>query len=165
MQAITRFKIATAFPVHGEATFSQIAKNCNLDESVLRRLLRHAMTKNVFHEPRKAIVAHTAASKLLAEDQKIHDWVRVSTDELWQGAAQTVNAISKYPGSQEPNQTGFTLANNTDKSIFEFFDQYPDRAQRFGMLCPRTPQVQDMNLNIWFVASIGAPSDMALWLM
>ena len=77
-------------------------------------------------------MAHTAASKLLAEDQQIHDWIRVSTDELWQGAAQTVNAISKYPGSQEPYQTGFTLANNTDMSMFEFFAQYPDRAQRFG---------------------------------
>ena len=90
------------------------------------------MTKNIFQEPRKGVVAHTAASRLLAEDQQLQDWVYVSTNELWQGAAQTVNAIVRYPGSQEPNQTGFTLANNTEKSIFEYFEQHPECAQRFG---------------------------------
>ncbi|KAL6721260.1 hypothetical protein ACLMJK_000362 [Lecanora helva] len=132
LQAITRFDIAKAFPIDEEATFAQIAKTCGLDESVLKRLLRHAMTKRVFREPHKGVVAHTAASKLLATDQQIHDWVRVSTDELWQGTAQTVNAIARFPMSQEPNQTGFSLANGTDKSVFEYFDQYPERAQRFG---------------------------------
>jgi hypothetical protein len=33
------------------------------------------------------------------------DWVAASSDELWQGAAQTVNAMEKWPGSQEPNET------------------------------------------------------------
>lgn len=132
MQAITRFNIAKTFPPHEEVPFSQIAQSCALDESVLRRILRHAMTLDIFREPRKGVVAHTAIWKLLAEDQQIHDWVGASTDELWQGAAQTVNALAKYPGSQEPNQTGFALANNTDKSIYEVFGQYPDRAKRFG---------------------------------
>ena len=132
MQAITRFQIATAFPIHGDAPFSEIAKACGLDESILRRILRHAMTKNIFRESRKGIVSHTAVSKLLAEDQQMHDWVGASTDELWQGAAQTVNALIKYSGSQEPNQTGFALANNTEKSIYEVFGQHPDRAKRFG---------------------------------
>lgn len=132
MQAITRFQIATSFPINEEVSFSTIAKAHELDESVLRRILRHAMIKNIFREPRKGVVAHTAVSRLLAEDRQIHDWVGASTDELWQAAAQTVNALTKYPHSQEPNQTGFALANNTDKSVYEVFGQFPERAQRFG---------------------------------
>lgn len=50
-------------------------------------------------------MAHTAASRLLAEDSLMADWVGANTDELWQGVSQTVNAMVKYPGSQEPNQT------------------------------------------------------------
>jgi hypothetical protein len=65
------------------------------------------MTKRIFHEPREGVVAHTAASRLIAEDSQISDWVGASTDELWQAAAQTVNAMVKYPGSQEPNETVF----------------------------------------------------------
>lgn len=105
MQAITRFNIAASFPVHKEATFAEISDACGLDEHLVRRILRHAMTKHIFKEARKGVVAHTAASRLLAENAEIHDWVGASTDELWQAASQTVNALVKYPGSQEPNQT------------------------------------------------------------
>lgn len=105
MQAITRFNIASSFPVHEEVSFTAISDACGLSVPVLRRILRHAMTKYIFKEPRKGIVAHTAASRLLAEDEQIRDWIGASTGELWQAAAQTVNALVKYPDSQEPNQT------------------------------------------------------------
>ena len=132
MHALTRFRIANTFPIHEEKSFSEIANACGLDESVMRRLLRHAMTKNIFREPRKGVISHTAVSRLLAEDSKLHDWVGASTDELWQAATQTINALIKYPRSQEPSQTGFALANNMEKSIYEVFAMHPDRAKRFG---------------------------------
>ncbi|KAM3076301.1 hypothetical protein ACMFMF_005634 [Clarireedia jacksonii] len=78
---------------------------------------------------------------MLAEDQQMADWVATSSDELWQAASQTVNAMVKHPGSQEPNETlwfskrlvtGFALANRTDKSVFETLSQNPPRARRFG---------------------------------
>lgn len=109
MQAVSHFKIASSFPVDEEASFTQISKACGVNEPDLRRLLRHAMTKHIFSEPRKNCVAHTAASRLLAEDQQMSDWVGASTGELWQAASQTVNAMVKFPGSQEPNQTVPTL--------------------------------------------------------
>jgi hypothetical protein len=105
MQAIGRFNIATSFPIHEETSFADIAQTCHVNELDVRRILRHAMTKRIFSEPRKGVVAHTAASRLLAEDSQVADWVGANTDELWQAASQTVNAMVKYPGSQEPNQT------------------------------------------------------------
>ncbi|KAF4633506.1 hypothetical protein G7Y89_g4613 [Cudoniella acicularis] len=132
MQAIVRFQIATSIPIHGEKSFTEIAESCSLDELDVRRILRHAMTKRIFYEPRKGIVAHTAASRLLVEDSQMSDWVGASTDELWQAASQTVNAMVKYPGSQEPNETGFAIANNSDKSVFEVLSQDMFRAKRFG---------------------------------
>lgn len=76
-----------------------------LREDIVRRLIRHAIVKDIFSEPRPGIVAHNAVSRLLAEDQGIHDWVAASTDDLWQAAAQTCNALGKWPGSEEPNET------------------------------------------------------------
>lgn len=105
MHAITRFNIASSFPVLEEASFGQISQSCGLAEPIVRRILRHAMTKHIFCEPRKGVVAHTAASRLLAQDEQMHDWVGSSTDDLWPAAAQTVNALVTYPNSQEPNQT------------------------------------------------------------
>ena len=105
MQAITRFNIASSFPIEREATFAEISNACGVDEPLVRRILRHAMTKYIFREPRKGFVTHTAASRLLAENAEIHDWVGASTDDLWQAASQTINALVKHPGSEEPNQT------------------------------------------------------------
>lgn len=61
--------------------------------------------KDIFSEPRPGVVTHNAVSRLLAEDQVIHDWVGASTDDLWQAASQACNAIEKFPGSQEANET------------------------------------------------------------
>ncbi|KAL8702456.1 MAG: hypothetical protein Q9201_004380 [Fulgogasparrea decipioides] len=131
MQAVSRFNLPATFPVNEETTFAHIAGECGLPESIVRRLLRHAMTKHIFQEPRKGVVAHTATSRLLAEDPQMNDWVAASTDELWQAASQTLNAVVKYHASQEPHETGFALAHGT-KSIFQYFSEHPDRATKLG---------------------------------
>ncbi|KAI1427098.1 S-adenosyl-L-methionine-dependent methyltransferase [Xylaria sp. FL1777] len=131
-QAITRYRIAHSFPVGQEASFADVAAATGLDQGLVRRFVRHAIVKDIFTEPRPGIIAHNAVSRLLAEDQVIHDWVSASTDDLWQAAAQTCNALDKWPGSQEPNETGFSMANETDQSIYVEFSKFPERARRFG---------------------------------
>lgn len=105
MQAVSRFKMAACFPIDEETSFAHIASKCGLPEPIVRRLLRYAMTKHIFREPRKGVVAHTATSRLLAEDDQMNDWVAASTDELWQAASQTLNAVVKYHASREPHET------------------------------------------------------------
>ncbi|KAJ8131015.1 hypothetical protein O1611_g2611 [Lasiodiplodia mahajangana] len=40
--------------------------------------------------------------------------------------------MSQFPGSEEPNETGFTVANNTNKPIHEFMADFPGRSARFA---------------------------------
>ncbi|KAI0015114.1 S-adenosyl-L-methionine-dependent methyltransferase [Xylariomycetidae sp. FL0641] len=131
-QAIVRFRLAHTFPVGQTTTFREIAAASGLREPDVRQFLRLATLQRVFAEPRPGVVAHTAASRLLAEDRALSDWVAASTDDLWQAAAQTCNAVARYPGSQEPSETGFSLANHTDQPIYEVFSQFPERARRFA---------------------------------
>ncbi|KAI1129798.1 putative O-methyltransferase [Nemania abortiva] len=130
--AIMRFRLAEAFPIDGETTFTELAASSGLNEMHVRKLLRFAMTQHIFREPRPGVVAHTASSRLLVEDKGLANWLRFSTDELWHAAYQTVNAMAKYPGSEEPNETGFALANNTSKNVFHFFQDNPERQERFA---------------------------------
>ncbi|KAK8136213.1 O-methyltransferase [Apiospora sp. TS-2023a] len=131
-QAIIRFRLAQSFPVGSSATFAEVASTCGLSETLVRRFLRHAMVKGIFTETRRGVVSHNAVSRLLAEDDALRDWVGASTDDLWQAAAHTCEAICKYPGSEEPNETGFALANGSDKSVYQIFAENPERAGRFG---------------------------------
>jgi hypothetical protein len=63
-------------------SFAEIAKQTPLTEQMVARLLRHAITQRIFREPEPGMVAHTQASKILA-DPVIRDWLRVGTEEMW----------------------------------------------------------------------------------
>ncbi|MCJ1319528.1 hypothetical protein MMC15_004864 [Xylographa vitiligo] len=132
MQAVSTFKMALTFPVHEEASFEHIAKAVGLSESNTRRILRHAITRNLFLERRKGYVSHNAVSRLLAEDPEMCDWVAANSTECWPAAAHTLDALKKWPDSQEANETGFSIANDTDKSFYQVFGESPERAHRFG---------------------------------
>ncbi|KAI8944221.1 S-adenosyl-L-methionine-dependent methyltransferase [Xylaria longipes] len=132
LQAATRFSLARNLPVDGETTFSEMAASCGVSESDIRRLVRYAVAQRVFEEPRPGVIVHSAASRLLAEDPGVHDYIATCSDELWQAAAQTCNAMTRFPGSQEPTETGFSLANNTDKSMYQYLSDYPGRSARFA---------------------------------
>ncbi len=131
-QAILRFGLAHAFPIGSEASFGELAAASGLHETHVCKLLRFAMAQRIFCEPRPGIVAHSAASRALAENQGLHNWLRFSTDDLWHAAYHTSSAMAKYPGSEEPNETDFAMSNQSDKSMFGFFTENPECLQRFA---------------------------------
>ena len=80
------------------------------------------MTFRIFQEPREGIVRHTGASKALADNPLLRQWVGMISDELWPAATkvgqliftsyrihveslQTVDAITKWPKCEEPNNS------------------------------------------------------------
>ena len=132
LQAVYSYDIAAAFPVGEEATFAQIAAKCKLNESDTTRILRHAMAFRVFKEVRKGVVAHTLMSKLLAEDPSYANLVGVGSGDMWSAAASTVPAMVKWPNSQELAETGFSLAHDTEDSIYTFLGKHPEKAKRFA---------------------------------
>jgi hypothetical protein len=54
------------------------------------------------------------------------------SEDMLMPIGNTIDAMDKWPGSQEPRQTGFQVANNTNDNFFEHFAKYPDRLKRYG---------------------------------
>ncbi|KAM7217512.1 S-adenosyl-L-methionine-dependent methyltransferase [Rhypophila decipiens] len=115
--AIARLGLASLVPLDDGAsttTFSAIASTTGLSERNIRRLIRHAISQRVFVEgPSPGQVSHSAASRLLA-------------------TLRPLDAMAKWPDSHEPEHTGFALAHDTDKPIFEYLASEPERAARFA---------------------------------
>ena len=132
LQAIQRFKIARTFPLNSTASFAEIARACSLPEPDTRRILRHAMTYYVFREPSKGIVAHTAASKAIAEMPLLGHLVDFMSGEMWPSATRVVDAIERWPGSEEPNQAGFSIAHNTDRPMMDVVGEDSERSKRMA---------------------------------
>jgi len=89
------------------------------------------MSLRVFHEPEPGMVAHTQASKLLTKET-FDSWLRTGTHEMWPAATKLVDALQKWPASEDSSETGFALANNTKASIYDIISADPVRAQRFA---------------------------------
>ncbi|VUC36746.1 unnamed protein product [Clonostachys rosea] len=131
IDAISRYKLAGMVPPGGQISFTEVSERSGLDKGLVRRLLRHAMSMRIFKEPEPEMVAHTKISSFLSIPH-INAWASFEGRDTWPAATRVVDAIEKWPGSEEPNQTGFALANNTDKPVFEFLGAHPDRMMRFG---------------------------------
>ena len=99
---------------------------------MVRRFLRHAMANRVFAQSSPNQVRHTAASQLMVKDPDFFDAVGLETSELGPTSASMFDVLSKYGDSGEPNETAFSLANNTDLGIYQILGQNPERARRFG---------------------------------
>ncbi|KAI0095838.1 sterigmatocystin 8-O-methyltransferase [Nemania sp. FL0031] len=131
IQVITRFKIANLVPENGHISYEDLARQTCLSEPVLRRMLQAAMTMRIFYEPEPGMVAHNKVSKLLV-DAQMNDWLATHAEEGWPSALRTVDALEKWPRSEEPNESGFSLANNSSGSMYSIIMASPKRAQRFA---------------------------------
>ncbi|KAF7890393.1 hypothetical protein EAF00_008708 [Botryotinia globosa] len=141
IQAIHGFDIARKVPIGGEISFRDLAKQPDLYEPDLRRMIRFAISSHrLFREPRRGFVTHSAASRKLAEEQDFHDALGLVFNEfvpsygrvsLCLNISRTVDALEQFK-DQEPSQTGFALVQNTTQPFFEYIGDHPTRAKQFA---------------------------------
>ncbi|KAL9031759.1 MAG: hypothetical protein Q9196_000236 [Gyalolechia fulgens] len=111
---------------------AEVAATAGLDESITRRILRHAISYRIFCEPYKGFIAHNSVSQYLAGNYHIRQWIGMVSDEMWPAATKTVEALEKWPGSDEPHHTGFNIAHQTEKLSFDELAAYPQREKRYA---------------------------------
>jgi hypothetical protein len=139
MQAISRWGIARKVPLGSTTTFAALAAQCGVQEADMRRLLRYAMVHHrLFREPRPGVVAHSLASRLLAEEP-LHreplwlfaEWFAADT------APHAVRALERWGREPtEPNRTAFNVAMGMDTPLFEWMNtapEGPEYSRRFGL--------------------------------
>ena len=71
-----------------EVPFETISTSCGLNVVDLRRILRYAMTNYIFREPKTGIVAHTALSRVLAQDTRLRNYVGMVCEERFPASAR-----------------------------------------------------------------------------
>ncbi|EPE28293.1 S-adenosyl-L-methionine-dependent methyltransferase [Glarea lozoyensis ATCC 20868] len=130
--ALQRFGIAKSFPITESSTFGEIAQKCSISESDTRRIVRQAIAFYIFTEPSPGVIAHTAASKALAQLPAVGAFIDFIAGEMLPASTRLVDAMQKWPGSEEPNEAGFALSEGTDFAMMEVVTRDPKRAQCIG---------------------------------
>ncbi|KAF2167489.1 hypothetical protein M409DRAFT_66047 [Zasmidium cellare ATCC 36951] len=112
--------------------FGELAGRIRVEEKRVARLLRLAMTDHLFCEPEPGWVRHTSLTRALREVEGLRGWCVMYVEEMAPAVGKAVDAVAKWPESEEPNECGFNIANATRKPIFTFFSEdAPSRATRF----------------------------------
>jgi hypothetical protein len=133
LQAVWEFKVVEHVPLKDSISYQDLADKVSVPMLNLRRFMRHAMTNHIFCEPKKGFVAHTRSSRLMLENPQMNAWVGFFSHDIWMSLANVVNAMKKWPGSQEPTETGVNLAHGTDVAWFDFLQQDQDFAKRYSL--------------------------------
>lgn len=132
LDVLQAFKVWNAVPVHGSASYSDMAAKTGLHESLLRRILRFAMDVHIFDEiklPSGEIqVVHTATSRVPVDSPRAQDYIGHNTDDCGRAAAMMVETIKKYgDGEGAPGRSAMANAwfpdQSPDKTFFEFVEE------------------------------------------
>ncbi|KAK3336401.1 S-adenosyl-L-methionine-dependent methyltransferase [Cercophora scortea] len=134
LQVINHFEIAKLFPAGETITLADLQAKTSLDPINLARLLRLAMTNGIFCEPSPNVIAHTAASRVLAEDGDLQAWVGFNAEDIFPASAHVLESLKAFPEATSLTRSGFCHAFGTvDKEpMFVTFGKDPDRARRMG---------------------------------
>ena len=126
--------IAKLVPMDAPIPLEELWKKTSLSRVNLARMLRYAMTSHVFQEPSPGLIAHTAASRLLATDPDLEAWVGFNGEDIFPAAASVLTSLRTYPGDTSPTRTGFNFAFDTvnKEPMFATFGRNPSKAKRMG---------------------------------
>lgn len=92
------------------------------------------MTNYMFYEPSPGYIAHTANSRVLAQDSSLQAWVGFNSDSCFPAAAKVPDALKAHPEAVEPTHAGFNYAFDTvgKESMFATLAKKPIEADRFA---------------------------------
>lgn len=89
------------------------------------------MENGIFEEV-QGRVGHSAFSRMLAVDCEAMQAIGMVLVELIPAGQRTLDALTRFPNSAEPTETGFNLAHDTKLPLYAFLSQDAERLGRFG---------------------------------
>ncbi|GAB1311709.1 Alpha-1,3-mannosyltransferase cmt1 [Madurella fahalii] len=134
LTALNHYGIAKLVPSGSTITLEELQASTTLDPINLARLLRLAMTNGIFREPSPGVIAHTAASRVLAEDGNMQAWIGFNGEDIFRASGHVIQALKAYPEATSLTRAGFQFGFDTvDKEpMFVTFGKDPEWARRMG---------------------------------
>ncbi|OCT44649.1 S-adenosyl-L-methionine-dependent methyltransferase [Cladophialophora carrionii] len=122
LHALERFGVFDAVPTDGDISYPDLAARTPLTEKQVRRIIRHARTKNLFTEPRPDHVAHNAFSIAPIKNPLLKPWIGHNLGEMLVASSRLGDAIAKYGDTDDVTRTGLSLGFGLGgKSMWEWF--------------------------------------------
>ncbi|EXL42274.1 hypothetical protein FOCG_15622 [Fusarium oxysporum f. sp. radicis-lycopersici 26381] len=102
---LNQFNFWNAVPIGGSATYAEITARVHLPESIVRRVLKYAISIRIFAgaNDKPDSVCHTSLSALPARNRLYQNWLRHLLEEAGPGSLHVAESLRKFSsGKQEP---------------------------------------------------------------
>lgn len=140
LSVLNEFDFFSTVPLGGSITYGEIAHQTTLPESMVRRILRHAMTMKFFEEkpPGSGRVAHTSPTAFMAKNSTWRSWLAHNLEEVRPGTVYVPMALKKFhAGNIEPTEdilkAGFAIADfdgtGSPTSFWDYLIRTPEGKQ------------------------------------
>lgn len=131
LRIVWKYKLASAVPIHGSATFQEISDASGLSKSLVMRTIRAAIPLNIFDQSEAGQVSHTAITRLLAVNEEYYNGLGLQLEDFGPASLKLIEAWETFGGdAREPHQTAFSLWNG-GRSLYTVLAEEPERARRF----------------------------------
>ncbi|KAM0513032.1 hypothetical protein ACHAPE_008238 [Trichoderma viride] len=134
LQLINSYQLAKLVPLNAPISLKELQSKTTLEPIFLARTLRYAMTNYMFYEPSPGYIAHTANSRVLAQDSSLQAWVGFNSDSCFPAAAKVPDALKGHPEAVEPTHAGFNYAFDTigKEPMYATLAKKPIESDRFA---------------------------------
>ncbi|EWZ33287.1 hypothetical protein FOXYS1_5079 [Fusarium oxysporum] len=102
---LNQFNFWNAVPIGGSATYAEITARVHLPESIVRLVLKYAISIRIFAgaNDKPDSVCHTSLSALPARNRLYQNWLRHLLEEAGPGSLHVAESLRKFSnGKQEP---------------------------------------------------------------
>lgn len=131
LQAIYRFKILQAIPINGAVSYGDLARSSGMNEDVMRRLLRRAMSFGFLDET-DGRVCHTKNSAYMIQRPNYIDMLGFFAEYDFRSSASIVDTIQMHPKPEEPTATPFNTAFQNDEIYHNYMGRDAARNSIFS---------------------------------
>lgn len=98
LDVLNQFDFWHAIPLDGSATYDSIARHVELPVSLVRRILRYAMTARLFAEtaPGSRSIVHTSTTAFIVRNPTYMSWIGHNLEDVRPATVQLPEALRRY---------------------------------------------------------------------
>ncbi|KAJ6129319.1 S-adenosyl-L-methionine-dependent methyltransferase, partial [Penicillium capsulatum] len=119
------------FPNEG-ISVPDLAQRIGLNEDLLRRLLSNIATYHIFFQSEPDFFVHTAGSRIICENEGMRSWMLLGMSEVMPSCLKITDALKRDPELQEPQNSGWSVNNQSEHAVFQAMASMPARASVFA---------------------------------
>ncbi|KAI1323637.1 S-adenosyl-L-methionine-dependent methyltransferase [Xylariaceae sp. FL0255] len=147
LRVVYKYRIAQHLPLNEPLSFEKLSQRCGLSEANTTKYVRAAITLRIFEESPPGIVRHNATSTELATTL-LHDFVGFAMEDIGPSAHSVGEALEKYPDSEDPSQSAYSLAHggNGERDIFSLIANDVGRVERLSKAMSFSMAIPEMSV-------------------